>query len=137
MASCHESCLPVEVLHFDIVYHMTSYLLVSQRDNFVIIQNLKGNAYLRHLLMDCVLPKSVTIFLINTYTVIKRLRYFDSILVSALLVASIHRRYNLIALREYIQYPPCKSGFVVDVTRDGKLSYLNRIRFLKVSESFP
>jgi hypothetical protein len=57
--------------------------------------------------------------------------------VSALLVASIHRRYNLIALREYIQYPPCKSGFVVDVTRDGKLSYLNRIRFLKVSESFP
>ncbi len=100
-------------------------------------QNSEGNAYLRHLLTDCILPKSVTTFLVDMYTVIERLQNFDSILVSALLIVSIHCRYNLIALREYIWYPPCKSGFIMDVARDGKLSYLDRIRFLQVSESFP
>jgi hypothetical protein len=98
-------------------------------------QNSEGNMYLRHLLTDCILPKSVTIFLVNMYTVIEQLQNFDSILVSALLIVSIHWRHNLIALCEYI--PPCKSGFVMDVARDGKLSYLDRIRFLQVSESFP
>jgi hypothetical protein len=34
-------------------------------------QNSEGNAYLRHLLTDCILPKSVTIFLVDTYTVIE------------------------------------------------------------------
>jgi hypothetical protein len=34
-------------------------------------QNSEGNTYLRHLLTDCILPKSVTIFLVDTYTVIE------------------------------------------------------------------
>jgi hypothetical protein len=53
-----------------------------------------------HLLLDGVLPKSVTIFLVEAYAVIEWIWDFDSILVSALLVASIHSGFDSIPLCE-------------------------------------
>jgi hypothetical protein len=75
--------------------------------------------------------------LVKAYAVVEQLWDFISILVSALLVASIHSGYDSIALHEYIWHPQCESGFIMDVTRDYKLSYLNRIGFLQVGELFP
>jgi hypothetical protein len=53
-------------------------------------------------LTDCILPKSVTIFLVDTYTVIEWLRNFDSILVSALL---IQKSTSKCSPREYSTLP--------------------------------
>jgi hypothetical protein len=75
--------------------------------------------------------------MVEVYAVIERLWDFDSILVSPLLVVSIHSGYDSIALHKYIWHPPSESGFVKDVTRDGKLSYLDRIGFFQVGKSFP
>jgi hypothetical protein len=71
MAACHKSYLPAEVLHLHIPDHVTSYLLVGWRDGFVIIQSSESNVHLGHLLLDGVLPKSVTIFLVKAHAVIK------------------------------------------------------------------
>jgi hypothetical protein len=71
MATCHEYCLPVEVLHFHISDHVTSSVLVGQRNGFIIIQYLEANVHPGHLLLDGILPKNVTIFLVKAYTVIK------------------------------------------------------------------
>jgi hypothetical protein len=112
MATRKKARLAPEILHLDIKDHVTAILLVGWRNIVIIIQYLKCNAEILHILPYCILPKSVVILLVKSDAVIPTLRDFNSKLVSPLVVTFGNISNDATALLQHMWDPPKRSSSI-------------------------
>jgi hypothetical protein len=93
--------------------HVTANLLVGWRNSVVLIQYLKYNADIIHILPYCILPKSVCILLVKSDAVISTISDFNSKLVSSLVVPSGNISNAKAALIQHMRDPPNKTRIIL------------------------
>ena len=65
MASRNKAGFASEILHFDIEYHVTSYLLVSNGVGLVVTEEPEGGFHSGLFLGDGIRPEVVTVLLVD------------------------------------------------------------------------
>jgi hypothetical protein len=132
MFTCNKPRIAAEIFHFDITYHVATYMLVGWGDWFFSISNLECNSDILHLLPHRILPKSVVILFVKYHTVIPALGNFNSELVSPLVVTFGYSGNTSTALLEDMWGPPHKIRGVKQSLFISILSNFNRVALLDI-----
>jgi hypothetical protein len=126
-----------EVLYLDIKYHMTGDLLIRGRDGIITIDNLECNPHFLQLLCHCILPKSIVIRLVQSYTVIPGLGKLNAKLEVRLVISFGHIGNDTVPILEDVWYPPYKISFIFEPLSCGILSHFHMIALLEIRKTLP
>jgi hypothetical protein len=106
-----------KVFHFDVKYHMTGYLLVTNRRRLPIKQDFEGNTNVLHLLGNGVSPEGITILLVKHKGFFDNLRQFNAKFMGLFQIMRVllsHKRNNVVPFPQDMRNPPVESWFVVN-----------------------
>jgi hypothetical protein len=135
--TCNTNRLAVEILHFNIKYHVKKDLLVGWRDCLLSIYNLECTYAILHLLPHRILPKSVFIFFAMSHTFIPALVNFNSKIFSVLVIKLCCISNNYTVLIEEMWGPPHKTRGVKKALLSSILSNFNWVDFLEIHQALP
>lgn len=116
MPSCYQASFLLKILHFlHVKDEMTTYFLKRWWRVTPFIQNLESDLHLYHLLVPYgILPQGIPVFVVDSNTIGKGLRYFDTSFMRAFMIAPIHRHNDSATTANWVRDPPSKSGFRFD-----------------------
>ncbi len=137
MPTSNKSGFASKVFHFDIKYHMTGYLLVTNWRRLPIKQDFEGNVKVLHLLGNDVSPEGITILLVKLKGFFDSLRQFNAKLMGPFQITRIplsHKRNNAVPFPQDVRNPPVESWFMVNAKDLSIFGRFNRVRLLKASK---
>ncbi len=136
----NKSSFASKVFHFDVKYHMTGYLLVTNWCRLPIKQDFEGNRNVLHLFGNCISPEGITILLVKLKGFFDGLRQFNVKFMGLFQITGIlflHKRNNAVPLPQDMRNPPVERWFMVNSQDLSIFGCFNRVSPLKVSKVLP
>ncbi len=124
-------------VHFHIKYNMTRRFEPSDWRFLLRPKNFKRNTDITHLVCEGICPERVPISAIQVNGTPNQTGKLNALLVRAFPYSQIYRWGNDITLLQNIRYPPCKRRVLMNITRSGILSHLDRIWFFQDLQIYP
>ncbi len=140
MPTSNKSSFASKVFHFDVKYHMTGYLLVTNWRRLPIKQDFEGDTNILHLLGNGVSPEGISILLVKLKGFFDGLRQFNAKFMCPFQITGVplsYKRNNAVPFPQDVRNPPVVSWFMVNAKDLSIFGCFNRVRLLKVSKVLP
>jgi hypothetical protein len=136
----NKSSFASKVFHFDVEYHMTGYLLVTNWCRLPIKQDFEGNTNVLHLLGNGISSEGITILLVKLEGFFDGLSQFNNKFMGLFQITRIpfsYKRNNAVPFPQDMRNLPVESWFMVNAQDLSIFGCVNRVRLLKVSKVLP
>jgi hypothetical protein len=129
-----------KVFHFNVKYHMTGYLLVTNWCRLPIKQDFEGDTNVLHLLGNGISPEGITILLVKLKGFFDGLRQFNAKFMGPFQITGVplfDKRNNALPFPQDMRNPPVESWVMVNANDLSIFGCFNRVILLKVSKVLP